>query len=191
MQGRWIFVVTACVLGGTFACGAKKEPKDPSDTPPASNDETPKWEGASATRSSSSSSGGSSSPTDEAKPASTQASSGGAVQETSKPKTGQYDKEGAEIALKRAARQVKANCGQAKDDSGKAIGPWGKVTIQVQLGHNGHSKGTTVPSPYQGKPVGNCIEKAFTNLQFPPWAGDDTQVDWEVELVEPGKETKK
>jgi hypothetical protein len=194
MQGRWIFVVTACVLGGSFACGAKKEPKDPSDTPPASADEgAPKWEGASTTRSSSSSSGGSSSSsTDDSKPTTaSQASSGGAVQETSKPKTGQYDKEGAEIALKRAARQVKANCGQAKDDSGKAIGPWGKVTVQVQLGHNGHSKGTTVPAPYQGKPVGNCIEKAFTNLQFPPWSGDDTQVDWDVELIEPGKEAKK
>jgi hypothetical protein len=193
MQGRWIFVVTACVLGGTFACGAKKEPKDPSDTPPSSTDETPKWEGASTTRSSSSSSGssGSSSPDDTKPSTASQSASGGAVQEAPKRRTDQYDKEGAEIALKRAARQVKANCGAAKDDNGKAIGPWGKVTVQVQLGHNGHSKGTTVPSPYQGKPVGNCIENAFTNLQFPPWSGDDTQVDWDVELVEPGKEGKK
>ncbi len=87
--------------------------------------------------------------------------------------------------LKRAARQVKANCGFATDSDGKAAGPWGKVTIQVNLGHNGHSKGTTIPSPYDGKPVGRCISQAFANLIFPPWGGADMQVDWEVELVQP------
>ena len=85
---------------------------------------------------------------------------------------------------------MKENCGQAKDEDGKAVGPWGKTTIQVQLGHNGRSKGTTVPSPFQGKPTGNCVEKAFANLTFPPWSGADAQVDWEVELVEPAKEKK-
>ena len=82
-------------------------------------------------------------------------SSGGTVQEAPRRRTDQYDKEATEVVLKRAARQVKDNCGAAKDDNGKAIGPWGKTSIQVQLGHNGHSKGTTVPSPYQGKPAGN------------------------------------
>jgi hypothetical protein len=167
------------VVGGSFACGAKKEAADPSDKPPT-GDEAPKWEGASAAK-----------PDDKPSTGSGRSSSGGAVQEGQQRRTDQYDKEGTEVVLKRAARQVKANCGAAKDDSGKATGPWGKVTIQVQLGHNGHSKGTTVPSPHQGKPVGNCIEKAFTNLQFPPWQGADTQIDWEVELVEPGKEAAK
>jgi hypothetical protein len=100
-------------------------------------------------------------------------------------RTDQYDKEATEVVIKRAARQVKANCGAAKGDDGKATGPWGKVTVQLQLGSNGHSKGITVPSPYQGKPAGNCIEKAFTNLTFPPWGGTDTEVSWEVELVSP------
>jgi hypothetical protein len=85
---------------------------------------------------------------------------------------------------------VKDNCGQAKDDTGKATGPWGKVSIQIMLGHNGHSKEVTIPAPYGEKPVGKCIEKAFTNLTFPPWAGADTQITQEVELVEPGKEKK-
>jgi len=170
------------------ACGDKKEAKDPSteDKPPAGNEETPKWEGASndppAKPSGGSSGSGSSSG----------GSGGGAtVNEKAGRRHDQYDKEGTEVALKRAARQVKDNCGQAKDDNGKAIGPWGKVTIQVALGANGHTKGTTVPAPYQGKPVGTCIERSFMNLSFPPWSGGDTQVNWDVELVEPGKEAKK
>ena len=151
------------------ACGGKKDAKDPStDDKPAMADETPKWEGAS------------SAPPDPKKP-------GSIVNEGGKTRTDQYDKEATEVVLKRAARQVKDNCGAAKDDNGKAIGPWGKGTLQVQLGHNGHSKGVTVPSPYQGKPVGNCIEKAFTGLTFPPWTGADTEVNWDVEVIEPKK----
>lgn len=165
---------------GLVACGGeKKQAKDPSEenNPPAYQDETPKWEGASRvqdTQSKSSSGGG----------------GGAKVNEAPARRTDQYDKEATDIPLKRAARQVKDNCGAAKDDNGKATGPWGKVTIQVMLGHNGHSKEVTVPQPYAEKPVGKCIEKAFTNLTFPPWAGADTQIDQEVELVEPGKEKK-
>ena len=98
---------------------------------------------------------------------------------------GHYDKESTEIVLKRSARQVKDNCGAAKDETGKATGPWGKLTIQVALGRNGHSKGVTVPAPYDGKAPGKCIVQAFSNLQYPPWAGSDTTVEWEVELVKP------
>ncbi|HVH44089.1 MAG TPA: hypothetical protein VM925_17180 [Labilithrix sp.] len=160
---------------GLLACGGGKEKaKEPTTDKPAYTDETPKWEGA----------------TTPDPNAPTKSSGGSTVHEAPKQRTDQYDKEGTEVALKRAARQVKDNCGQAKDENGKAVGPWGKATIQVQLGHNGHSKGTTVPPPFQGKPTGTCVEKAFTNLAFPPWAGADTQVDWEVELVEPGKEKK-
>jgi hypothetical protein len=170
----------ALVVG---ACGGeKKKAKDPTDEgpPPSANDETPKWEGASRVTEDSNSGSGA------------KASSGGGakVNEAPAKRTDQYDKEATDIPLKRAARQVKDNCGQAKDDTGKATGPWGKVSIQVMLGHNGHSKEVTIPAPYSDKAVGRCIEKAFTNLTFPPWAGADTQVTQEVELVEPGKEKK-
>jgi hypothetical protein len=176
------FVGVAWVAGGLLACGGSKEKaKDPTDTPPSSNDEIPKWEGAT-------------NPTPSSDPppkASGGGTGGGAVNEAPSKRSDQYDKEATEIVLKRAARQVKENCGRATDDNGKPVGPWGKTTIQVQLGHNGHSKGTTVPSPYQGKPTGNCVERAFTNLTFPPWAGQDAQVDWEVELIDPTKDAKK
>jgi hypothetical protein len=172
-------ICVAWIAGGLLACGGKEKAKDPTDKP-AYTDETPKWEGATTPE-----------PSANTTSKSSPGVGGGTVNEAPAKRSDQYDKEAIEVVLKRAARQVKDNCGHAKDDNGKATGPWGKTTIQVQLGHNGHSKGTTVPGPYQGKPTGNCVEKAFTNLTFPPWAGADTQVDWEVELIEPGKDGAK
>lgn len=155
------------------ACGGgQKRAKDPTsdtDTSSSNGDDTPKWEGAAAPQ--------------ETKTTTTP--KGNTVNEPAKQRADQYDKEETEKVLKRAARQVKDNCGATKDENGKATGPWGKLTVQVQLGHNGHSKGVTVPAPYADKPVGSCVEKAFSGLSFPPWGGSDTTVDWEIELVQP------
>lgn len=99
-----------------------------------------------------------------------------------------YDKEATDMVLQRAARQVKDHCGQAKDEDGKAIGPWGKTKVSVTLGHNGRSKEPSVPPPFDGKPTGRCAAQAFSNLQFPPWSGPDVPIEWDVELVQPTPE---
>lgn len=155
------------------ACGSS--PKKPAaDFPIPPDDPAPKWD-ATSTK-----------PEPTAKP-------GGrdpVVNEKSARRMDQYDKEATEVVLKRAARQVKENCGATKSESGKAEGPWGKVTIDVLLGRNGHSKDTTVPAPYGDKPVGKCIQNAFANMHFPPWSGQDTTIQWEVELVDPATEGK-
>ncbi len=97
-----------------------------------------------------------------------------------------YDREAVEIVLKRAARQVKANCGSTTGEDGKATGPWGKGTVTVKLGANGHSRGATADPTFDGKPVGKCIAQAFAILTFPPFAGGDTTIDWPIEVVPPG-----
>jgi hypothetical protein len=161
-------------LGAVTGCPAP--PKQVGDVAAEKTDETPKWEGATP-----------------AEPPKPKAANGpaGSVNEAPTRRTDQYDRDATEVVLKRAARQVKDNCGAAKGDDGKASGPWGKTTVQVQLGSNGRSKGITVPAPYQGKPTGNCVEKAFANLTYPPWGGSDAQVDWEIELVNPADASKK
>lgn len=183
-----LFVVSAFVSAlALTACGAK--PKQVGEYPsenggegaPKSNEETPKWESAA--------------PPPPPLEATAKPAGGGTgargVNEAPRQRSDQYDKEATEVVIKRAARQVKENCGAAKGDDGKATGPWGKATIQLQLGANGRSKGVTVPAPYQGKPVGNCVEKAFTNLTFPPWGGSDAEVSWEIELLNPAEPAKK
>jgi len=104
----------------------------------------------------------------------------------SEPKT-PYDKDAVEGVLRRAATQVKANCGSSTDENGKANGPWGQTKASVRLGRNGHVRGVEVPDPYNDKPVGTCVVHAFQNLIFPPYAAPaDVVIEWDVELVKPG-----
>jgi hypothetical protein len=164
-----------CVL--LAACGGAKKPaQDPSENAAA---EPSSESGGASGGSGSSSSSGSDVPAGEAPKRTSD------VQEKDARSGGSYDKESTEVVLTRAARQVKSNCGAAKDDDGKATGPWGKVNVKITLGRNGHTKAVSVPSPHDGKPVGKCIANAFSILIFPPWSGQDTDVDWEVELAPP------
>jgi hypothetical protein len=177
-------VAVSSIALALAGCGGK--PKQVGEYPAEHNEksgeEPTKWEGAAPPPPPLSQE----EKTEKAKP-----KTGGGVNEGATRRTDQYDKEATEVVLKRAARQVKENCGQAKDDTGKATGPWGKATLQIQLGASGRSKGVTVPAPYQGKAVGNCVEKAFSNLTYPPWGGSDTEVSWEVEIVNPAEPAKK
>lgn len=157
-QSTWAVGAAVALVAGCG--GSTPEAKTSTETTP---DETTKWEGAGATPS--------------ASPTAAQ------LVDPSARRADVYDKEATEVVLKRAARQVAENCGYATDDTGAASGPWGKATVKVMLGHNGHSKSVVVPPPFEGKPPGNCIGKAFSNLTFPPWAGADTEVGWDVEVV--------
>jgi hypothetical protein len=97
-----------------------------------------------------------------------------------------YDKDSVEVELKRAARQIKANCGSATDDNGTAPGPWGKTSASITLGRNGHVKDVSVPAPYDGQPAGVCAVNAFKKIQFPPYASSsDVVIPWDIELVKP------
>jgi hypothetical protein len=97
-----------------------------------------------------------------------------------------YQKDAVEIELKRASRQIKANCGSATDDNGTASGPWGKTTAAVTLGRNGHIKEVAVPAPYSGQPEGDCAVNAFKKIQFPPYASSsDVILQWDIEFVKP------
>ncbi|HEY1957652.1 MAG TPA: hypothetical protein VGH28_18660 [Polyangiaceae bacterium] len=99
-----------------------------------------------------------------------------------------YDKDNVEMKLRRAADQVKANCGSATDDSGKPGGPWGQTKVTVTLGRNGHVHDVTIPDPYDGKPSGKCAILAFRGLIFPPYAAPaDATVEWDVDIEKPGK----
>jgi hypothetical protein len=97
-----------------------------------------------------------------------------------------YDKDSVEIELKRAARQIKANCGSATDDSGASPGPWGKTSASLTLGRNGHVKDVSVPAPYDSAPDGVCAANAFKKIQFPPYSSSsDVVIEWDIELVKP------
>jgi predicted small lipoprotein YifL len=160
------------------ACGPKPPPDDATttktDAPKDDGTTGAKWEGASAEDK-------------EARQAGPPAGTPPPTPTVGQNRTDTYDKEQTEIVLRRASRQVKEHCGEAKDENGKATGPWGKTSVSVNLGHNGRSKGATIQAPYDGKPTGRCAVKAFSSLTVPPWSGTDTTIEWEIEIVQPGK----
>jgi hypothetical protein len=99
---------------------------------------------------------------------------------------GSYDKDAVEAQLKRAAKQVRFNCGAASDEDGAKKGPWGATTATIVLGRNGHVHEVTVPPPYSGKPVGDCVVNSFRKIQYPPYnAVSDTSITWDVQILEP------
>ena len=173
MQRARAIVVAAALLGA--ACGTGK----PAES--ATNDECP----AGTTKKG----GDCIAPDDESGPSTAPthrpASTGTALPPGEKAP---YDKEAVDLVMKKAAAQVKGNCGATTDENGKALGPWGKLKVSITLARNGRVKEVAVPAPYTDKPVGKCIGLAFRNLVYPPYgAPSDVILEWEVELVPPGK----
>ena len=197
IQNRWYCILVPLVLAGCGG-GTDKPAEDANSTQAKSGDCAwgevreggecvPTGEGTSSHYSSSSgSSSGSASGSGSDTPATTNTSTT-TTTAPSGPKT-PYDKDSVEIVLRRAALQVKNNCGAATDDSGKPSGPWGQTKVSVTLGRNGHVRDVTIPDPYDGKPTGRCALLAFKGLIFPPYAAPmDVTVDWDVDIEKRGK----
>ncbi len=99
-----------------------------------------------------------------------------------------YDKDAVGVELRRAARQVKGNCGAATDENGAANGPWGTLKASIVLGRNGHVRQITIPPEFDGKPVGDCVVHAFQKIVFPPYAASsDATIDYALEIKKPRK----
>jgi hypothetical protein len=117
------------------------------------------------------------------------AGSGGAGDSTASSGSGSgtpYDKDEIETKMRRSAKQIKANCGSATDEEGKATGPWGTLKATITLGRNGHVKDVSIPDPYNGKPVGTCVSRQLMKLIYSPFAGStDASIEWDFELVKP------
>jgi hypothetical protein len=172
-------------LAGLAGCGGGGKPADSPENSTGHSEKDPDELTPSSSNSSSS---------DDSSGSSGKATSGGGGSAGDTPSGGTsgvktpYDKDAVDVELKRAARQVKGNCGAATDENGSATGPWGKFTANITLGRNGHIKQVTVPSDYDGKPVGICVVHAFQKITFPPYAGSsDAAIDYEIEVTKPKK----
>jgi hypothetical protein len=196
LAGASLLALTACAGGakqadspGTCPEGTVLRGED--CVPPEEADDSPPKRSAKKDDDDMPSSPASSQGSSDDKPASTSSSASSASSSDSSSSARSsgstpYDRDAVEVQLKRAARQVKANCGSATDDDGKATGPWGSTKASIVLGRNGHVKQVSVPSPYDGKPVGLCVVHAFEKLVFPPYAGSsDVSVDWDIQILAP------
>lgn len=67
--------------------------------------------------------------------------------------------------IARASRQA-ANCPQIHTE-----GPFGNFSLTLVLSEKGKIAEVRQPAELADKPMGKCIEKAYTAESFPPWEG--------------------
>jgi hypothetical protein len=113
------------------------------------------------------------------------ASSGGTVEDPDKP--GEFDEKQAELEFKRATRSAET-CPDVVTDE-KA--PHGKTSVTVTFALDGSVASATIPPPYEGTRLGNCVLNAYQALIVPPYAGERKVITWDVNLEKSKGEKKK
>lgn len=98
-------------------------------------------------------------------------------------KKGKFDDAMAKVTLARAAKNAHSCIAMAgKDD------PRGDTTVTVTFSGTGKTTKATIPAPYDGTEIGKCATRAFVAIVFPPFDGDDVNVDQAVDLSPDAKE---
>jgi len=92
-------------------------------------------------------------------------------------KKGSFDEAQAKIFLARAATNART-CGNVVGKNQ----PRGDATVTVTFSGVGKSTKATVSSPFEGKPIGNCVVRAFVGIVVAPFEGPDIDLTHKVNL---------
>jgi hypothetical protein len=88
-----------------------------------------------------------------------------------------FDEAEAKILLSRAARSART-CVNVVSQSQ----PHGDAVVTVTFSGTGKSTKATLGPPFEGKPIGNCVIRAFVNIIIKPFEGPDVQMTQKVTL---------
>jgi hypothetical protein len=116
---------------------------------------------------------------DELKERNKQSSDNGAVADAEK--RGAFDDKQADLEFKRATRSAET-CPQVV--AGDNV-PYGKTTVTVTFALDGSVASATIPPPFEGTRLGNCVINAYQALIVPPYTGERKVVSWDVNLEKP------
>jgi hypothetical protein len=104
------------------------------------------------------------------------ASTGGPVEEAEKP--GVFDEKQAELEFQRATRSAET-CPEVVSGEGT---PHGKTSVTVTFALDGSVAAATIPPPFEGTRLGNCVLNAYQALIVPPYSGERKVITWDVNL---------
>ena len=113
------------------------------------------------------------------------ATGGAAVEE--KEKVGAFDERQAELEFQRATRSAET-CPDVVTDEG---GPRGKTSVTVTFALDGSVAAATIPPPFEGTRLGNCVLNAYQALIVPPYSGERKVITWDVNLEKKAGEGEK
>lgn len=105
---------------------------------------------------------------------------------TDSEKKRQFDKKQAKMELQRATRSAESCPGVVYEQEGKEH-PRGATKVTITFQEDGTVKQASIPSPFDEKPVGECVLRAFKAVIVPPYVGGDQIVDWDVDLKDQPK----
>ncbi len=88
-----------------------------------------------------------------------------------------FDENQAKIVLSRAANSARTCANVIGPNQGR-----GDVTVTVTFSGAGKSTKATIGPPFEGKPFGNCVVRAFVNILIKPFEGPDVEMKQKVTL---------
>jgi hypothetical protein len=102
-------------------------------------------------------------------------------EETDQEKKRKFDKKQTKLELQRATLSAESCPGVVFEQEGKEH-PRGEFKATVTFQEDGTVRQVTIPSPFDGKPVGDCVIQAYKHVIIPPYVGGEQIVDWDVNL---------
>jgi hypothetical protein len=88
-----------------------------------------------------------------------------------------FDEAEAKIVLHRSANNARSCVNVVGANQ-----PHGDVTVTVTFSGTGKTTKATIGPPFEGKPFGNCVIRAFVNIVIKPFEGPDVKMTQKVTL---------
>jgi hypothetical protein len=98
------------------------------------------------------------------------------VEDSEKP--GVFDDKQADLEFKRATRSAET-CPEVV--TGDKV-PHGKTAVTVTFALDGSVAEASIPPPFEGTRLGDCVLNAYRALIVPPYTGERKVMSWEVNL---------
>ena len=111
-------------------------------------------------------------------------------EETDSEKKREFDKKQVDMELKRATRSAES-CPGVVAEMEKKEHPRGETKASVYFQEDGTVRQVSIPSPFDGTPIGDCVVRAYKAVIVPPYTGGEQIVDVDVVLKDQPKTADK
>ncbi|HVU00907.1 MAG TPA: hypothetical protein VHE30_04115 [Polyangiaceae bacterium] len=109
------------------------------------------------------------------------------AEETDSEKKRKFDEKQMKLEMARATRSAES-CPGVVAEMEKKDHPRGDTRASVTFQEDGTVRQVSIPSPFDGTPVGDCVIRAYKSVIVPPYTGGDQIVDWDLSLKDAPKE---
>jgi hypothetical protein len=101
--------------------------------------------------------------------------------DTDAEKRRKFDEKQSKLELQRATNSAESCPGAVSGTEGKDK-PRGQTRVTVTFQEDGTVRDVTIPSPFDGTKIGDCVLRAYKGVIVPPYTGGEQIVDWDIDL---------